>query len=97
MGLVVSFLAMGEKPSVLAIFIRSLTIGWTPTQVTDLISCLGKYWKWFPSTNYLSLRTKLDWFLILIPNTLNDIKFVPFYQIPFSNGTTATSILSRSF
>ncbi|KAJ3416615.1 hypothetical protein HDV05_000897 [Chytridiales sp. JEL 0842] len=46
MGLVVSFLVMGEKPTVLAIFVRSLTLGWTPTQVTDLISCLDTVLEW---------------------------------------------------
>ncbi|KAJ3219846.1 hypothetical protein HDU67_009034 [Dinochytrium kinnereticum] len=46
MGLIVAYLMMGEKVSVVALFIKSLTIGWSPGSVTELISCLDTVLEW---------------------------------------------------
>ncbi|KAI9343303.1 hypothetical protein DFJ73DRAFT_841835 [Zopfochytrium polystomum] len=41
MGLVVGFMMVGESVGVVALFIRSLTLGWDIDRITELISCLG--------------------------------------------------------
>ncbi|KAJ3108531.1 hypothetical protein HDU97_000813 [Phlyctochytrium planicorne] len=46
MGLIVAYLMMAEKVNVVALFIKSLTIGWSPTSVTELISCLDTVLEW---------------------------------------------------
>ncbi|KAI8849369.1 hypothetical protein BC829DRAFT_391606 [Chytridium lagenaria] len=45
MGLIVAYLMMAEKVSVVALFIKSLTIGWSSGSVTELISCLGEFFQ----------------------------------------------------
>ncbi|KAJ3077362.1 hypothetical protein HDU98_000012 [Podochytrium sp. JEL0797] len=46
MGLIVAFMMMGETEGVAALFIRSLTIGWDASKVTELISCLDSVLEW---------------------------------------------------
>ncbi|KAJ3328882.1 hypothetical protein HDU76_009110 [Blyttiomyces sp. JEL0837] len=46
MGLVVAYLMMGESVQVVALFIRSLVIGWAGNSITELISCLDTVLEW---------------------------------------------------
>ncbi|KAJ3178732.1 hypothetical protein HK101_010104 [Irineochytrium annulatum] len=46
MSLIVAYIMMGEKYTVAALFIKSLTIGWGPSSVTELISCLDTVLEW---------------------------------------------------
>ncbi|KAJ3210820.1 hypothetical protein HDU82_007330 [Entophlyctis luteolus] len=46
MGLIVAFMMMGESANVAALFIRSLTIGWEASLITELISCLDTVLEW---------------------------------------------------
>ncbi|KAJ1559020.1 hypothetical protein HK405_012327, partial [Cladochytrium tenue] len=46
MGLVVSYMVIEEPPKIIAIFIRSLTVGWEIDKITELICCLDTVLRW---------------------------------------------------